>query len=275
MSAVQSNILAPFPGASLATSARGSSTAPAPGDAGGWQTAMDTAGSAQGDAQRLLELNTVMPTPAARLSVLDFPQMGASALPAASATHIVLRAPSPGGAANGATAPAHGQVPAPGIGEAGLAPADPVDAATAQGSTSSVAQRVSRPASDAPAAAPGDETLCALPIAHASFQETPHRAVAAYASASAASASGDASPAVSFSVASRATITPVRVHVQWRGRVADVWIGLHRSTFDRLDDVRRGVEDWVSARGGVVGQVVCNGETLAGTSNPIHFPGAF
>jgi len=67
---------------------------------------------------------------------------------------------------------------------------------------------------------------------------------------------------------------PVRVHVQWRDRVADVWIGLHRQAFDQLPDIRAGIEDWVVSRGGVLGHVVCNGEALARVASSISFLGA-
>jgi hypothetical protein len=77
-----------------------------------------------------------------------------------------------------------------------------------------------------------------------------------------------------FSVVPRATSVPVRVHVQWRERVADVWIGLHRQAFDQLPDVRAGVEDWVISRGGVLGHVVCNGETLTRVPPSSDFLGA-
>ena len=92
------------------------------------------------------------------------------------------------------------------------------------------------------------------------------------ASATAVAMSSDGATA-SFALVSRHTPLPVRVHVQWRGRMADVWIGLHRQAFERLPDIRAGIEDWVDSRGGAIGHLVCNGETLAGAAVPTDIPG--
>ena len=98
------------------------------------------------------------------------------------------------------------------------------------------------------------------------------RAVASYAAAMSTSAPSDG--AADFSLFARSSSLPVRVHVQWRGRVADVWIGLHRQAFDQLPDIRAGVEHWVHSRGGVLGHVVCNGEALARVAPSVSFLGA-
>ena len=105
--------------------------------------------------------------------------------------------------------------------------------------------------------------------------EAPLQQVIAKYAAAASAISFPAQRASDFSLVSRSSILPVRVHVQWRGRVADVWIGLHRDAFDQLPDIRAGVEDWVTTRGGVLGHVVCNGETLMRVTPSPSFSGAF
>ena len=105
---------------------------------------------------------------------------------------------------------------------------------------------------------------------------SPVQAIAGYTqSIAAAGASSVSEAGASFTLTTPASSLPVRVHVQWRDRVADVWIGLHRRAFDQLPDIRAGIEDWVDARGGALGQVVCNGETLSGVPSPYFTPGAF
>ncbi|MEP6501870.1 MAG: hypothetical protein ABJD97_00950 [Betaproteobacteria bacterium] len=102
---------------------------------------------------------------------------------------------------------------------------------------------------------------------------SPSYAIGVYAAAmSTAPQASDAG--TSFSVTGGPSRLPVRVHVQWRGPLADVWIGLHRDALARLPDVRAAVVDWVRTRGGVIDRLVCNGETLAGNSNPLSFQGA-
>jgi len=78
----------------------------------------------------------------------------------------------------------------------------------------------------------------------------------------------------SFTLSALGSSVPVRVHVQWRGRLADVWIGLHRQAFEQLPDIRAGIDDWVGSRGGAIGCLVCNGETLAGAPSSSFTPGA-
>jgi len=98
------------------------------------------------------------------------------------------------------------------------------------------------------------------------------QAVASYAAAMTASAPSDGT--ADFSLSAQSSILPVRVHVQWRGGVADAWIGLHRQAFDQLPDIRAGLEHWVTSRGGVLGHVVCNGEALARVAPSVSFLGA-
>jgi len=132
------------------------------------------------------------------------------------------------------------------------------------GEHSSASRRTSGEQSDRPQATalPGN----ALPASAA-------HALTAYAAAN-STAPAPSDREADFSVIARATNLPVHVHVQWRERVADVWIGLHRQAFDQLPDVRSGVEDWVISRGGVVGHVVCNGETLTRVAPSSDFLGA-
>ena len=142
----------------------------------------------------------------------------------------------------------------------------PVAAASTaeRGERSSASRRASGERSDHPQAAALPRNALPALAAHA---------LTAYAAAnSAAPAPNDRE--ADFSVIPRATSLPVRVHVQWRERVADVWIGLDRKAFDQLPDVRAGVEDWVNSRGGVVGHVVCNGETLTRVAPSSDFLGA-
>jgi len=113
----------------------------------------------------------------------------------------------------------------------------------------------------------------ARPVVARPHAASARQAVASYAAAM-SSAPAPSDRAADFSLSSRATTLPVRVHVQWRDRVADVWIGLHRQAFDQLPDIRAGIEDWVVSRGGVLGHVVCNGEALARVASSISFLGA-
>jgi hypothetical protein len=115
-------------------------------------------------------------------------------------------------------------------------------------------------------------------LAPASARADALQAIAGYVQAgSGLPAAGATAPAAGtdFTLATPASSMPVRVHVQWRGRVADVWIGLHRRAFDQLPDIRAGIEDWVGSRGGAIGRLVCNGETLAGVPSSPFTSGAF
>lgn len=123
-----------------------------------------------------------------------------------------------------------------------------------------------------PAVSEGDHAGPAALPRNASPAPAAH-AITAYSAAMSAAAMPVEREA-NFSIVPRSTSVPVRVHVQWRDRVADVWIGLHRRAFDQLPDIRAGVQDWVTARGGVLGHVVCNGETLARVAPSIDFQGA-
>jgi len=57
-------------------------------------------------------------------------------------------------------------------------------------------------------------------------------------------------------------LPPVRVHVQWHGREADVWVGLHRSLFDQLPGIRAAIVLWLDARSGTLRKLTCNGDVL-------------
>ena len=116
------------------------------------------------------------------------------------------------------------------------------------------------------------ERARSVALAFATPLAGPERALAAYAEAmSAGSATSNA--AISFTLVSTSSVAPVRVHVQWSGRMADVWIGLHRRAFNQLPDIRAGIQDWVSSRGGVVSRLVCNGERLSGAALSSSFQG--
>lgn len=135
---------------------------------------------------------------------------------------------------------------------------------TGRAGRASMLRRASSVEADRPSAPMLPRTALQSPTAHA---------IATYATAmSSAPVSTEAS--ADFTIAAHSITTPVRVHVQWRDRVADVWIGLHRKAFDQLPDIRSGVEDWVTSRGGVLGRVVCNGETLTRIAPSSNFLGA-
>ena len=136
------------------------------------------------------------------------------------------------------------------------------------GAADSCARSAESPSPSKAAALPGP----ALPPRPA-LQAVASNAIANYAAAMSAAPTSRGREA-DFSLVSRATHLPVRVHVQWRARVADAWIGLHRQAFDQLPDIRAGLEDWVTSRGGVLGHVVCNGETLTRVPSSVQFLGA-
>ncbi len=112
-----------------------------------------------------------------------------------------------------------------------------------------------------------------VPVPHSAFAAQAAHAITAYAAAM-SGAPPAADREADFSFTPQSTKVPVRVHVQWRDRVADIWIGLHRQAFDQLPDVHAGVRAWVTSRGGVLGHVVCNGETLARVAPTFDFLGA-
>lgn len=150
--------------------------------------------------------------------------------------------------------------------EAGLA-----SLALRRAAPSKTDERPAKAASTSPGPVSDDARSAAL--AFATPVAGPEQAIAAYAQAmSTQSVASDTT--TSFTLVSEPSIAPVRVHVQWRGRLADVWIGLHRRAFDQLPDIRAGVQDWVSSHGGVVARLVCNGERLEGAPTLSSFPGA-
>ena len=247
-----------------------------------WQRAILSAshesasdGGSAATASRLFDLNAVMAMPAAELP----------RAPSAPVSDVVAPPGAVGAATPRATAATHaapvralaavasGRVHARG-GESnpGGHDASPV-ASTASGSArgASTGERGSRPASpsregNADGIRPAVLAAFAMPLAR------PERAFAAYAQALSAIPQA-CEAASSFTLASASSIAPVRVHVQWRGRVADVWIGLHRRAFDQLPDIRAGIQDWVASRGGVVGRLICNGERVDGAPTSSTFPG--
>jgi hypothetical protein len=168
-------------------------------------------------------------------------------------------------ASSGMRTPARSPTAAAALAPMSTRPSPVKAASVADGSgRSSASRRTAGERSDHPQAAALPRNALPASAAHA---------LTAYAAAnSAAPAPSDRE--ADFSVIARATSLPVRVHVQWRERVADVWIGLHRQAFDQLPDVRAGVEDWVISRGGVVGHVICNGETLTRVAPSSDFLGA-
>ncbi len=230
-------------------------------------------------ASRLLDLNAAMAAPAAELDMAPSVLEPFVALPSSAAAATSLHGP--------ATVDSG---PAPSRASAGHHRVSTGARDTATSSESSASEAVSRSVASgsidrsvraSPGAGPGKGEALAraaarddagpVVLALRTPLARPDQAFTAYEQAMSSSAASDA--AVSFTLVSRSSIAPVRIHVQWRGRLADVWIGLQRRAFDQLPDIRAGIQDWVSSRGGVVGRLVCNGERLEGTPIPSSFPG--
>lgn len=64
---------------------------------------------------------------------------------------------------------------------------------------------------------------------------------------------------------------PWRVHVQWRGVIADAWIGLDARAAPRAREVVAALHGWIRDQGGLPGRIVLNGQALAGDAGP-HSP---
>jgi hypothetical protein len=77
-------------------------------------------------------------------------------------------------------------------------------------------------------------------------------------------------PAVSTHFLMTSSRIPIQAHVQWRESLVDVWIGAKVSGPDELAEVRVAVAEWVDMRGGVLGQLVCNGLPLDDDGTPDH-----
>jgi hypothetical protein len=57
---------------------------------------------------------------------------------------------------------------------------------------------------------------------------------------------------------------PVRVHVQWQGNTARIWLGVDASQLDRLSELANRVSRWLSEQGFRLVSLVCNGQTWGG-----------
>ena len=255
---------------------------------GGWQRALETASqdarpasAVAAEASYLLALGNLGMAPVAVVPLTP------AALPMSQepVPHSAGEAPRSGRVEVAAPPQAHVQssakiaarpaatVPAKATGGEPSMPAASHGSAVAEASHGPMASRGER----ASAAKRSASTEAARPDAVArpggAFAAQAAHAITAYAAAM-SGAPMSAEREADFSVIPRSTTVPVRVHVQWRDRVADVWIGLHRQAFDQLPDIRASVEDWVNSRGGVLGHVVCNGETLARVAPSFDFQGA-
>lgn len=284
MSVVGTNASAMPPQSVAAVAARPKDDQNAPSE-GAWQRALVSAshGSESSSvstaiAGRLFDLNAVIAAPASELALglpkpapADWLSMPARDVATPRATVESHRGPTRSSTSHAsalvnvreADAIAGGRASEPVAG--GVASA----AVITQGRTT-LGERSDKAVSTSRDGAPTDTRPVGL--AFASPLATQERALAAYAEAmSTNAAASDASNM--FTLVPKSSVVPVRIYVQWRGRMADVWIGLHRRAFDQLPDIRAGIQDWVSSRGGVVGRLVCNGERLEGTPIPSSFPG--
>ena len=272
---------------------------------GGWQQAYQAA--AQGsepapggveEAARMLALGNLALSPA---QALPLPPATHAAAPGADVAGVGNVAEAPNAAAAAALTPAVAPTPVSGstpVRVASQKPAKhPEHAPNTPGvvadvypdvrAASQVAPRgasvrggdvhaAGRSSSGRPSVSPSPDTtpqVAASRPVHAAPETAAQQAIASYAAAmSAANASSER--ATDFALFAGSSKLPVRIHVQWRDRVADVWIGLHRQAFDQLPDIRTGVEDWIASRGGVLGRVVCNGEALGRVAPSVSFLGA-
>jgi len=224
---------------------RSAGSAPAEGDA--WQRAVACAGGEaaptgeeRADARHLLELQSAQPRPmavgspaAARRTPGGSPRMPVSPFGAASSLRWAAGA-----------APAARAVPSAPVVPA-TAPADAPAAPVPRGGAGAEAAQHGETAEADRAATPG------APTPHV---PTPAAPVAAR--------FGEADAVEEFDLPAQPGLAPVRVHVQWRGRVADVWIGLHRALAAHLPAIRAQIDSWLASRGGTLGQLTCNGDVL-------------
>jgi hypothetical protein len=233
--------------AAMSTS-RGASAVP--GDGPGWQRAVASAGGEmaeqRADARRLMELQDAQPR---------------AMSPGATDVRSPAGTPSPFTAASSLRW-ASGATPSNGIANDGdampprfaLAPTQ--DTATER---ASIAQAASFDESQ------GDATASSGDVQpDAMSTQTP--AMTSHAGGVSHDTSADRIE--TFDLPVRADFAPVRIHVQWRGRIADVWIGLHREFAEHLPAVRAQIDLWLDARGGTLGRLTCNGDVLETRAAP-------
>ncbi|OWQ46381.1 hypothetical protein CDL60_12915 [Roseateles noduli] len=76
------------------------------------------------------------------------------------------------------------------------------------------------------------------------------------------------SPSPSPSPSQSQTRSPVRVHVQWQGDTAQVWIGLDARSAPPAAEVAGAVVRWLRDQGLRAGRITCNGAALAVPDTP-------
>lgn len=63
---------------------------------------------------------------------------------------------------------------------------------------------------------------------------------------------------------------PIRMHVQWRGRQADIWLGLDAAQAHRLPELAGTIIGWLRASRHSLGGLVCNGKAWSAPVRTSH-----